>query len=148
MNMDNEILTIRWDSGEINLIMKNFLFFPCSLSKLKKLEKIILEDNNYREIFQRIERFIHDQIHVCVVTAQKAYEEFDRLDQEYKERSGQTRRANYKNRDAFWEARETLAALKSHRDSTRIFYKKYERAVREYEELYSYILDKWEWALK
>ena len=49
ITMDQEKLCITWETGHMELILENFLFFPCPVSKLKKLEKIILEDENYPE---------------------------------------------------------------------------------------------------
>ena len=146
--MEGDILTIKWYSGEMHLVMQNFCFFPCTVAKLKKLEKIIYEDNNSREIFRDIAEFVHDQIHVCVKEAESKKEDYKKWDNYYEAEKLKLKRKNFNSEYDYLQARLYATGTKDVAKFFKAEFKKYEKAVKLYGELYAYILEKWEWALK
>ena len=52
----SELLNIQWCCGYMTIVMSSF--FPCTVKNFDKLLKLILMDNNQKEVFQQLANYL------------------------------------------------------------------------------------------
>ena len=127
--IDGKFLNIRWNSGEMNIDLTDFAFFPCPVPKLKKImNKVVRLSDDEMEIRGELKQHFHDRIHGCM-------EEFKGREQKV---SRLSTRITQKEQE-LENLKQEIQGLKEELKETERVRKQYGKAVDQFGALYSYM---------